>query len=202
MTTAVGLVMAGGSGRRMKESGVQTPKPLVRIAGRSLLEHAVLWQLGAGVSQVLVSVRDDQQEVLDAIKRLSRHYGRSRVRALIETEPLGNAGALFSCRGKYERVLLSFADNISSMEGHLLLEYHEQQGADATLAVHRSSVTFPFGVVSVQDGWIRDYVEKPPVSRLIGIWLCRIRPSVPPESDPSPADRVGGYGACASGGWW
>lgn len=53
-----GAIIAAGEGRRLREAGVATPKPLVRVAGVPLLESAVDNVLRAGISRVTLIVSE------------------------------------------------------------------------------------------------------------------------------------------------
>jgi NDP-mannose synthase len=164
---SAGLVMAGGDGRRMRDSGVGRPKPLVQVGGRTLLQHAIDWQVRAGLAEIFVAVRSDQVSTLSFLERLPPPREGVRISPLVEREAMGNAGALLSLLGRVHRVLFSFADNLCTLDASQLLEHHRAHGATATLAVHLTEVPFPFGVVEVSDGRITSYEEKPRVRRLI-----------------------------------
>ena len=50
----VAVILAAGEGRRLRDRGSQTPKPLIRLAGLSLAERCVCGLLQAGIRQFVV----------------------------------------------------------------------------------------------------------------------------------------------------
>ena len=85
------MVLAAGLGVRMRPLTDQMPKPLVRVAGRALLDH-VLDKLGdAGVSEAVVNVYYLPDQIIAHTK------GRTRPRVIISDERdqvLGTGGAV------------------------------------------------------------------------------------------------------------
>ena len=88
-TTA--MVLAAGLGVRMRPLTDQMPKPLVRVAGRTLVDH-VLDKLGdAGVSEAVVNVHYLPDQIIDHVKT------RTKPRVIISDERdevLGTGGAV------------------------------------------------------------------------------------------------------------
>ena len=54
------MLFAAGFGTRMGELTRSRPKPLIPVAGRALLDHALDLAAGAGISRQAQSVNDDQ----------------------------------------------------------------------------------------------------------------------------------------------
>src|SRR4029078_1234251 len=74
------MVLAAGLGVRMRPLTDKMPKPLVRVAGRALLDH-VLDKLGdAGVSEAVVNVHYFPDQIID------HTADRTRPRVLISDE--------------------------------------------------------------------------------------------------------------------
>ncbi len=162
MTTA--LVMAGGRGERMRASGMATPKPLVTIGGKTLLEHNLLALLQSGMRDVIVATPGHSPEIAAFVRGSCRalvaaHGGELRLYE--EQQPLGNIGAAaeVECRGP--ELLVVFADNLTTLDLAAVIRHHRQVGAALTLAVHVEPFTIPFGEVEVRDGMIVAYTEKP-----------------------------------------
>lgn len=64
-----GGVIAAGDGRRLRDGGYALPKPLVPVAGRPLIGHAVDRLLAAGIGHIAVIVNDAAQAAADWIVR-------------------------------------------------------------------------------------------------------------------------------------
>src|ERR1700694_5431796 len=85
------MVLAAGSGARMRPLTDRMPKPLVQVAGRALLDH-VLDKLGdAGVNEAVVNVHYLPDQIIDHVA------ARTRPRVIISDERgqvLGTGGGV------------------------------------------------------------------------------------------------------------
>ena len=88
------VILAGGEGKRLKSVTGETPKPLVPLLGRSLMEHILLLLRRCGFTEICAAVRYRAEDIEAAFGDgadlgVSLCYRR-------EDEPLGTAGALGS----------------------------------------------------------------------------------------------------------
>lgn len=125
-TEAVALLMAGGSGNRMRASGVPIPKPLVLVRGATLLERNLFALFRAGVREIVVSVSD-----APALSEFVRSRGQTLARAasirldlLVEAHPRGNVGCARSLMDRRQPVLLVYADNLTDLDLQAAVDFH------------------------------------------------------------------------------
>jgi len=59
------MILAAGKGQRMRALTEQTPKPLLKVQGRALIEHALAYCRQAGVREVVINVHTHAQQVMD-----------------------------------------------------------------------------------------------------------------------------------------
>jgi NDP-sugar pyrophosphorylase family protein len=159
-----GLVMAGGRGDRMRASGMATPKPLVTIAGRTLLEHNLVALLDSGVRDIVVVSPVHTPEIAEFVRGpcrvlVSSHGGDLRLYE--ESQPLGNIGAASEIDPRGRELLVVFADNLTTLDLASIIRHHRHTGAALTMAVHSEPFRTPFGEVEVRDGVVVSYTEKP-----------------------------------------
>jgi NDP-mannose synthase len=163
-TDTIALVMAGGHGERMRSSGWTVPKPLVPVRGVPLLERNLYPLLRAGFEEIVVSVPADLPAVGEfAVSRgaqLALAAG-ARIRLLEEPRPLGNIGCAGLLRGRAAALLVVYADNLTSLDLRAILAHHRETEAALTLATHVESFRTPYGELTVSDGRIVEYREKP-----------------------------------------
>ncbi len=166
------LVMAGGYGRRMGERTRNTPKPLLEVAEKPLLEHMLDWLESGGVKRVFVAVHylADQIESF-----LAARQGGVKYEILRENEPLGTAGAVAYLTGHVKKPFLVVnADVLTKLEIGAFTSFHHRHDYDGTLAVAPHVVDIPFGVVRQdEDGNFDGIDEKPRYSHFVssGIYL-------------------------------
>ena len=86
------MILAAGRGERMRPLTDATPKPLLRVAGRPLIEHHLIRLAAAGVREVVINVSHLGEQIVDYLADGSRwnlaiHWSR-------EPEPLETAGGI------------------------------------------------------------------------------------------------------------
>lgn len=166
------LVMAGGFGRRLGERTRTTPKPLIEVGEKPLLEHTLAWLEAGGIARIHVATHYLAEQIEDY---LGRRKSSVDVRTLREDRPLGTAGAVRFMAGLATRPFVVVnADVLTRLDFGALTAFHHQHGCDGTLAVVPHVVEIPFGVVRQDErGAFEGIEEKPRYSYFIasGIYL-------------------------------
>ena len=156
------VILAGGEGKRLKSVTGETPKPLVPLLGRSLMEHILLLLRRCGFTEICAAVRYRAEDIEAAFGDgadlgVSLCYRR-------EDEPLGTAGAVKNCADFYgdEDFLLISGDAACDFDLAALRRRHRESGAAATIALRREASPLRFGLaVTDGSGEVRGFVEKP-----------------------------------------
>ena len=176
------VVMAGGKGTRLGGLTRNVPKPLMTVAGRSILEWIVLNLVGDGVREVWVSVNHLAEQIEEHLGDGSR-LGCS-VRYLRESpdHPLGTAGSLAMLReqrpGLADPVIVMNGDLLVEFDATALLDVHRRSRAALTMGVRSYQHEVPFGVVtSDAHGRVTSIVEKPTVSFEINAAVYAVEPA-------------------------
>ncbi|MFT6180103.1 MAG: dTDP-glucose pyrophosphorylase [Akkermansiaceae bacterium] len=171
----IAVVMAGGKGTRLGELTRHLPKPMIKVAGRPILERIVHQLVGAGVTQIYLSVNYLAEVIED-------HFGDGRkfgceISYLREESPLGSGGALSLLpQPMEEAILVMNGDLISEFDVERFLDTHEKTKAAITVGVQSYQHQVPFGCVQIEDGQIRALVEKPALSETINTGIYAIAP--------------------------
>jgi MurNAc alpha-1-phosphate uridylyltransferase len=90
------MILAAGEGRRMQPLTLNTPKPLLKVRGRALIEHHLDRLAAAGIGEVIINVAYLGQQIRDTLGDGGR-WGVS-IRYSEEPEPLETAGALYHAK--------------------------------------------------------------------------------------------------------
>ncbi len=162
MTTCA-LVVAGGAGERMRRSGSDVAKPLVVVAGATLVEHNVRALLDAGIDDIRVAVSPLAPDVADHVRSTVAEAvaGRgARLEIIEEDPPLGSLGAAGLLRD-VDEVLVVNADNVTALDLAAVVAEHRASGATMTLAVHDEPFPMPFGQIGLDGSRVVSYTEKP-----------------------------------------
>jgi mannose-1-phosphate guanylyltransferase len=186
------FLLAAGVGSRLRPITDTTPKCMVSIDGRPMLDIWLDALDRAGADEVLVNLH----HLSDVVRRhLDNRIGPPAVRTFFEPELLGSAGTLKANRAwvdSDQMFLACYADNLTDFDLRSLVQAHKEDGALATLTVFHSERPSAGGVVELDEsGTMIGFVEKPshPVSDLVNAGMYAFHPSVLDEiGGPAPCD--------------
>lgn len=178
------VVMAGGFGSRMRPLTEDTPKPLLEVGHKPVIEHIVGQLRHAGVRNVSVTTHFHAEKIRQHLGDGSE-FGIDVSYAHEET-PLGTAGALAALRGGKEPLLVINGDILTAVDFRAMHHFHREQHSDITVGVRRYEVKVPFGVLEVEDTAVRKLVEKPSYSLFINAGIYLLEPAM---LDLIPTDR-------------
>lgn len=188
------FLLAAGIGSRLRPITDTTPKCMLAIGGRPLLDIWLDAFASAGVSEVLVNLHHLPDVVCH---HLAARTAPPPVRTFYEPELLGSAGTLLANRDWVqgeELFLACNADNLTDFDLRSLVGAHRAHDAPATLAVFHSDNPSAGGVVELDDaGRVIGFAEKPaePVSDLTNAGIYAFHPGVLDEIDGSPPRDIG-----------
>jgi dTDP-glucose pyrophosphorylase len=176
----VAVIMAGGRGSRLGDLTQDTPKPLMTVAGRSIIDWIILGLVGDGIREVYVSVNDLAEKVEEHLGDGSRLGCTVRYLREEPERPLGTAGSLTLLRA--ERPDLS--DPVIVMNGDLMVQFdvgkllktHRRTGAAVTVGTRTYQHEVPFGVIESEQGRVTAVTEKPTLSFDINAAVYAVEP--------------------------
>ncbi len=168
------LIMAGGRGERLKPLTNDTPKPLLKVGDKPIIEHNIDRLNTYGIDDVWISLRYLGE-------RIESHFGSGahksmRINYVNENEPLGTAGALALVNNfVHDRILMMNSDlltNIDFEEFYLFFEEHE---ADLAVACIPYQVNVPYAVMETHNLVVTGFKEKPTYTHYsnAGIYLMK-----------------------------
>jgi dTDP-glucose pyrophosphorylase len=165
---ATALVMAGGPGTRLGERTRSTPKPLLEIGGRPILDRLLETLETAGIRRVIISVHylADQVEAFAGARN-----NLASIEFIREPARLGTAGALglIDPASLGDSLLLVVnGDVVTRVDYRALNDFHARHGNDGTIAVASYQVDVPFGVVRHDaNGMFERVDEKPSLQHFV-----------------------------------
>jgi len=176
------LLLAGGLGTRLRPLTDRTPKCLVPIAGKPLLDY---WRASfedQGIRDVIINVHAHPEKVHEYLAR--REGGPIRWQAFEEPELLGSAGTLRETLPMLEKspdFLVIYADNLSDVDLRDFVAFHRQRRAEFSMALFEAQMPSACGIATLEaDGRISAFTEKPenPTSNLANAGIYAIRSGV------------------------
>ncbi len=178
------VVMAGGYGVRLKPLTGATPKPLLPVGDKPLMEHIIGQLRDSGVRRVSITTHFRPEKIRD-------HFGDGSdfgidVQYTHEDKPLGTAGALSMLRGAGEPLLVVNGDILTQVDFRAMLDFHRDQESRLTVGVRKYEVAVPFGVIEADGTRVTRLVEKPSLPFFINAGVYLVEPGV---VDAIPPDR-------------
>lgn len=171
------VIMAGGRGTRLRPLTDAIPKPMLKVAGRPILERIVLHLVGHGISRIFLSVNYLAHVIED-------HFGDGRafgaqIEYLREEQPLGTAGALGLLPEMPDRTMVLLnGDLVTSVDIGHLIDVHVRGAFAATVGTRRYVHTVPFGCVDRDGDRIIGLEEKPAITREVNTGIYALAPHV------------------------
>ncbi len=158
------VILAGGYGKRLRPFTETTPKPLLPVAGRGIIEWQIKWLKHYGIDEIVICAGYLKEKIIEQIGNGSR-YG-VKVGYVVEEEPLGTGGALKNAEHilKNEASFLVLnGDVLTDFNPMELVEDLKDDFVGAMALVHLPS---PFGVVNFDQKTMKivSFVEKPRIS--------------------------------------
>lgn len=177
------VILAGGVGTRLREETEFRPKPMVEIGGRPILWHIMKTYAHFDISEFVLCLGYKGDVIRDYF--LNYKYRRCDVTTTLGTNEvdvhngheewgwrvtLSDTGAKTETAGRLKRIakyinedrfLATYGDGVADIDIQALLQTHKKSGKLITVtAVHPSS---RFGELSIQDGLVSTFEEKPQV---------------------------------------
>lgn len=183
---AVGILLVGGFGTRLKPLTSESPKPMLPVAGLPVTEHQILAAKKAGV-HTLVLATSYLSEVFTPYFGDGSQWG-IKILYAVEKEPLGTGGAIRNAAQMLDLVNLG-DEPIVIFNGDVLsrhsiadqITFHQSKSADATLHLIEVEDARAFGCVPTDsDGRVTAFLEKMdnPVTNSINAGCYVFHPSV------------------------
>ncbi|HMZ36285.1 MAG TPA: nucleotidyltransferase family protein [Leptospiraceae bacterium] len=170
------VLMAGGQGKRLRPLTEDTPKPLLAVGGKPILENILENFAEQGFRRFYASVNYLAHTISD-------YFGDGtkwgvKIEYLHEKQSLGTAGALSLLpEVPEEPILVMNGDLLTRANFSAMLKFHEENKAAATMAVKEYDFQVPYGVVRIEGHEIRGIEEKPVHKFFVNAGIYTISPA-------------------------
>lgn len=170
------VIMAGGFGTRLAPLTDDTPKPMLPVNGRPLLERTIEQLRQTGIRRVNVTTHYMPEKIVE-------HFGDGSqfgvdLNYVSEDTPLGTAGALGLMTKPDQPVLVLNGDIVTRVDFNAMLEFHRENNAAMTVGVRQFELQVPFGVIQCDGANVQQITEKPNVGFLVNAGVYLIEPRV------------------------
>ena len=179
------FIMAGGLGSRLHPLTEDTPKPMLRLGEKPLLEIVIENFIRSGFHDFFLAV-NYRSEIIKEYFGDGRKWGVS-IKYLEEKIKLGTAGALNLLQDRpRDAFIVINGDVLTKVNFQTLLEYHSVLQNCATVCTREYDHQIPYGVVEVERCSVRNIREKPCQKYFVNAGVYVLSPEsldfIPPDS--------------------
>ena len=154
------VIMAGGRGQRMQPLTNSTPKPMLKVGDKPILEHNLDRLSLFGIDDFWLSVKYLGEQI-------QSYFGDGKhkninIEYVWESEPLGTLGAVSQIENfKHNYVLVANSDILTNIDyEQFFLEFIKQE-ADLAVLTIPYQVRIPYAVLETNNGEVKSFKEKP-----------------------------------------
>ena len=169
------VLMAGGKGERLRPLTEKTPKPLLPVGDKAIIDHNVDRLISYGITHISVTVNYLKEQI-------EEHYQEPRSGVQIQTvrEPkfLGTIGSIrFVPKFFNDTVLLMNSDVFTNIDYEDFFLHFQQHDAEMSVAAIPYNVSIPYGILDLDGRNIQGLLEKPKYTYYAnaGIYLIKRR---------------------------
>jgi dTDP-glucose pyrophosphorylase len=154
------VIMAGGRGQRLHPLTNATPKPLLKVGNKAIIEHNLDRLALFGIDDFWISVKYLGEQI-------ENHFGTGaekniNIEYIWENEALGTIGAVSKIENfQHDYVLVTNSDLLTNIDYELFFLDFIKQDADLAVLTIPYQVNIPYAVLETNNGTVKSFKEKP-----------------------------------------
>lgn len=171
------VLMAGGLGTRLRPLTENTPKPMLNVGSKPILETIIEGFKSHGFVNFIICV-NYKKEVIQNYFQDGTAFGVN-IEYIEEEKRMGTAGALSLLKHKpMEPFFVMNADLLTQVNFEQLLHFHEENNSVATMCVRDYEHQVPFGVIETNGQNLVSIKEKPVHKSFVNAGIYTLNPEV------------------------
>jgi NDP-sugar pyrophosphorylase family protein len=169
------VLMAGGRGERLRPLTEKTPKPLLPVGNKAIIDHNIDRLISYGIQHINVTVNYLKEQI-------EEHYQEPRnsvkIRTVREPKFLGTIGSVKFVPSFYnDTVLVMNSDLFTNIDYEDFFLHFKEHDAEMSVAAVPYNVSIPYGILDLDGRNIKGLLEKPQYNHYAnaGIYLIKRR---------------------------
>ena len=153
------VIMAGGKGERLRPLTEKTPKPLLPVGDKAIIDHNVDRLISYGVEHISVTVNYLKEQIEEHFQ-LPRNG--VKIQTVCEPKFLGTIGSIkFVPQFYNDTVLLMNSDVFTNIDYEDFYLHFKQYDAEMSVAAIPYNVSIPYGILDLEGRNVQGLLEKP-----------------------------------------
>lgn len=154
------VLMAGGKGERLRPLTLETPKPLLKVGSKCIIDHNIDRLISYGVKHISVTVNYLKEQIEE---HFAEPRGGVKVQTVREPKFLGTIGSIRFVKEFYnDTILVMNSDLFTNINYEDFYLHFKEHDADMSVAAVPYSIQVPYGIFKIENRRnITGLVEKP-----------------------------------------
>jgi dTDP-glucose pyrophosphorylase len=168
------VIMAGGKGERLRPLTDSTPKPLLKVGDKPIIEHNIDRMAIYGIDNIYITIKYLGQQIIDYLQD-----GTSKdisIKYVSEEQPLGTIGALSKITAFiHDYILIMNSDLLTNIDFEDFFKEFLSKEADMAVATIPYQVDIPYAILETNEDKVISFKEKPTYTYFAnsGIYLIK-----------------------------
>lgn len=187
------VILAGGLGTRLLPLTKKTPKPMLLLGKKPILEHLIDWARKNGVKSVVLCVSHLRKTIEDYFED-GKKFGVN-IEYAVSNKPLSTAGQLKTAEDFIDDTFVCiYGDSIFDFSLRSMIKQHVKKKAFVTMSLNEHKSNLPYGVIETSKaGKVLSWNEKPEIKDNINMGCYVMEPEILgfiPKNKPFGMDDV------------
>lgn len=153
------VLMAGGKGERLRPLTEKTPKPLLPVGGKAIIDHNIDRLIANGIKHINVTVNYLGEQLEEHFKEPN---GDIKVLTVKEPKYLGTIGSIRFVKEFYnDTILVMNSDLFTNINYEDFYLHFKEHNAEMSVAAIPYNVSIPYGILDLDGRDIKGLLEKP-----------------------------------------
>lgn len=153
------VLMAGGKGERLRPLTEKTPKPLLKVGGKAIIDHNIDRLISYGVKNISVTVNYLGEQLEE---HFAEPRGEVKVNTVREPKFLGTIGSIKFVKEFFnDTVLVMNSDLFTNINYEDFYLHFKEHNAEMSVAAVPYTVSVPYGIFDLDGREIQGLIEKP-----------------------------------------
>ena len=172
------VILAGGLGTRLLPLTKKTPKPMLLLGKKPILEHLIDWSRKNGVKSVVLCVSHLRKNIENYFED-GKKFGVN-IDYAVSSKPLSTAGQLKTAEDFIDDTFVCiYGDSIFDFSLRSMIKQHAKKKAFVTMSLNEHKTNLPYGVIETsKTGKVLSWNEKPEIKANINMGCYVMEPEI------------------------
>lgn len=172
------VILAGGLGTRLLPLTKKTPKPMLPLGKKPILEHLIDWNKKNGVKSIVLCISHLRKSIEDYFEE-GKRFGVN-IEYAISDKPLATAGQLKTAEKFIDNTFVCmYGDSIFDFSLRNMIKQHKAKRAFVTMSLNEYKTNLPYGVIDTsKTGKVLRWNEKPEIKANVNMGCYVMDPKV------------------------